>query len=74
MTIIMSNRHLHHATGPDLLRMRIDRLAVLANDQIEAGLRWLAGQRPDVFDAVVNAARVWDDGCAWEPAAVLVTG
>jgi hypothetical protein len=67
MTIIMSNRHHHHATGPDMLRMRIDRLAVLANDQIEAGLIWLAGQRPEVFDAVVNAARVWDDGCAWEP-------
>jgi hypothetical protein len=67
MTIIMSNRHHHHATGPDMLRMRIDRLAVLANDQIEAGLTWLAGQRPEVFDAVVNAARVWDDGQDGDP-------
>jgi hypothetical protein len=64
MTIIMSNRHLHHATGPDMLRMRIDRLAVLASDQIEAGLTWLAGQRPDIFDAVIKAARTWDDGQA----------
>jgi hypothetical protein len=62
MTIIMSNRHLHHATGPELLRIRIDRLAVLASDQIEAGLTWLAGQRPHVFDAVINAAHAWDDG------------
>ena len=67
MTIIMSNRHLHHATGPDMLRMRIDRLAVLASDQIEAGLRWLAGQRPEVFDAVINAARTWDDGQDGDP-------
>jgi hypothetical protein len=67
MTIIMSNRHLHHATRPDMLRLRIDRLAVLANDQIEAGLTWLAGHRPDIFDAVVNAARTWDDGQAWGP-------
>jgi hypothetical protein len=62
MTIIMSNRHLHHATGPDLLRIRMDRLAVLASDQIEAGLTWLASQCPGIFDAVINAARTWDDG------------
>jgi hypothetical protein len=37
--------------------MRIDRLAVLASGQIEAALTWLAGQWPDVFDAVINAAR-----------------
>jgi len=67
MTIIMSNRHLHHATGSDMLRTRIDRLAVLASDQIEAGLAWLAGQWPDVFDAVVNAARTWDDGQTYDP-------
>jgi hypothetical protein len=64
MTIIMSNRHLHHATAPDLLRIRIDRLAVLASDQIEAGLTWLAGKCPDAFDAVIKAARAWDDGRA----------
>ena len=62
MTIIMSNRHVHHATGPDLLRIRIDRLAVLACDQIEAGLTWLAGQCPETFDAVINAARTWEGG------------
>ena len=67
MTIIMSNRHLHHATDPEMLRMRIDQLAVLASDQIEAGLAWLAGQSPDIFDAVVNAALAWDDGHAWDP-------
>jgi hypothetical protein len=72
MTIIMSNRHLHHATGPDLLRIRIDRLAVLASDQIEAGLTWLAGHRPDIFDAVIDAARTWDDGQAGEPAVPIV--
>lgn len=67
MTFIMSNRHLHHATGSEMLRMRIDRLAVLASDQIEAGLTWLAGRCPDVFDAVVKAARTWDDGQACDP-------
>jgi hypothetical protein len=74
MTFIMSNRHLHHATGSDMLRRRIDRLAVLANDQIEAGLTWLAGQCPDVFDSVVNAARTWDDGEAWDLGAAAVVG
>ena len=72
MTIIMSNRHLHHATALDLLRVRIDRLAVLASDQIEAGLTWLAGQCPDIFDAVINAARTWDDGRAEDLAALIV--
>lgn len=73
MTIIMSNRHLHHATGPDLLRVRIDRLAVLASDQIEAGLTWLAGQCPDIFDEVINAARSWDDGQAEDLTAPVVS-
>jgi hypothetical protein len=73
MTIIMSNRHLHHATGPDLLRIRIDRLAVLASDQIEAGLTWLAGHCPDSFDAVIKAARTWDDGRAQDLAAPIVS-
>lgn len=68
MTIFMSNRHLHHATGPDMLRMRTDRLAcLLASDQIEAWLTWLAGQCPEIFDAVVNATRTWDDGQAYDP-------
>ena len=48
--------------GPDLHRIRIDRLVVLASDQIEAGLTWLAGQCPDIFDAVIDAARTWNDG------------
>jgi hypothetical protein len=69
MTIIMSDRHLHHATKPELLRHRIDRLAALANDQIEAGLTWLAGQHPGIFDAVINAARTWDDGQVGYPVA-----
>jgi hypothetical protein len=64
MTFIMSDRHLHHATKPELLRHRIDRLAALANDQIEAGLTWLADRHPGIFDAVINAGRTWDDGQA----------
>jgi hypothetical protein len=72
MTIIMSDRHLHHATGPDLLRIRIGRLAVLACDQIEAGLTWLAGQCPGTFDAVINAARTWDDGRIEDQSAPMV--
>jgi hypothetical protein len=72
MSIIMSDRHLHHATGPEMLRIRIDRLAALASDQIEAGLTWLAGQHPGIYDAVINAARTWDDGQAWDPAPVPI--
>jgi hypothetical protein len=70
MTFIMSDRHLHHATKPELLRLRIDRLAVLANDQIEAGLTWLAARHPGIFDAAINAARSWDDGQAWDPVSI----
>jgi hypothetical protein len=73
MTFIMSNHHLHHATGPDLLQIRIDRLAALASDQIEAGLTWLAGQCPDIFDDVINAARTWDDDHAEDLAAPIVS-
>jgi len=62
MTFIMSDRHLHHATKPELLRHRIDQLAALANDQTEVGLTWLAARHPSIFDAVINAARTWDDG------------
>jgi hypothetical protein len=69
MTLIMSDRHLHHASKPESLRIRIDRLAPLAADQIEAGLIWLAGHCPDIFDAVVHAALTWDDGQAWVPVA-----
>jgi hypothetical protein len=73
MAIIMSNRHLHHATGPDLLRIRTDRLAALACDQIEAGLTWLAGHSPHIFGAVINAARTWDDGRVEDPSAPIAS-
>jgi hypothetical protein len=39
MTFIMSDRHLHHATKPELLRHRIDWLGALTNNQIEVGTR-----------------------------------
>jgi hypothetical protein len=71
MTLIMSNRHLHHATNPELLRVRIDRLAALANDQIEAGLTWLGRPSSRTIDAGGNAARVWDDGQAVGPVAAF---
>ena len=72
MTFIMSNRHLHHATNPELLRIRVDRLAALANDQIEAGLTWLASRHPGIFDSVLNAARTWDDGHSLDPIATSI--
>ena len=46
----------------DGIRERLDRLRAIAPDQVEAGLAWLAGYHPVVFDAVLDAAETWDDG------------
>jgi hypothetical protein len=74
MNDIISAPHCRHTTTPGALRIRISRLAALAPDQIEAGLTWLAGRHPDIFDAVMAAARNWDDGQVQGSAAVPVTG
>jgi hypothetical protein len=39
-----------------------ERLGRLTADQIEAGMVFLSGYDPDLFDLVVHAARTWDDG------------
>ena len=41
---------------------RLDQIRSLAPDQVEAGLAWLARNDPLVFDATLQAARIWDDG------------
>jgi hypothetical protein len=76
MPTIISREHRHHTATPDPQRTelpaRIARLATLAPDQIEAGLTWLATRRPDIFDAVIQAARTWDDGHLPPPAPTVV--
>jgi hypothetical protein len=39
-----------------------ERLGRLTSDQLEAGMLFLSGYDPDLFDLVVHAAQTWDDG------------
>jgi hypothetical protein len=39
-----------------------ERLGRLTSDQLEAGLVFLSGYDPALFDLVVHAAQTWDDG------------
>jgi hypothetical protein len=38
-----------------------ERLGRLTSDQLEAGLVFLAGYDPVLFDLVIHAAQTWDD-------------
>lgn len=40
---------------------RLDRLSTLGQEQMATGLAWLAGYRPAVFDAVLDAAEPCDE-------------
>ena len=40
---------------------RLSRLNSLSPDQIEAGLSFLAGFSPVIFDLMIDAARTWTD-------------
>ena len=60
--IISSQRRLH---TPIRSRGTIRaRLSLLSPDQVEAGMSWLAGYDPAIFDAVIDAAQSWNDGLA----------
>jgi glutathione S-transferase len=74
MNDIISNPYPRHTATPGALRTRIGRLAALAPDQIEAGLTWLAGRHPDIFDAVMAAALNWDDRQVPSSVTVPITG
>jgi hypothetical protein len=39
-----------------------ERLAQLTSDQMEAGLVFLSGYDPALFELVVHAGQSWDDG------------
>lgn len=64
MNDIISSQRRPHTPIPDhsAIRVRLGRLHFLTPDQIEAGMSWLAGHDPVVFDAVIDAARTWNDG------------
>jgi hypothetical protein len=54
-------------------RKRLDRLSALSPDQLEDGLRWLAGYAPKVFDAVMDAVDPFPFDAPEEPAPVCGT-
>jgi hypothetical protein len=51
-----------------------ERLGRLTSDQLEAGLVFLSGYDPVLFDIVVHAAQTWDDGNRSGTADISVLG
>jgi len=48
-----------------------EQLVQLTSDQLEAGMVFLSGYDPALFDLVIHAARTWDDGSIPDPVAVV---
>jgi hypothetical protein len=44
-----------------------EQLGQLTSDQLEAGMVFLSGYDPALFDLVVHAAQTWDDGSIPDP-------
>jgi len=68
-------RHHHRLARPRIPVQAIrERLGRLTSDQLEAGIIFLSGYDPAVFDIVIHAARTWDTSHIPDPAAAPAAG